>query len=194
MATKSKTSAQSTVRKQPQQRAAITFEKVQMLAPTDGQAEKIATTFALDPIDYAGIREGTEQHLVHIAGLLPINEVALKIHVQRLVGAHIASAFRAGEFYSTRITVARDTTTKLTADNRDEDSDGVYGFESRAARARQFAAEAGLQAYALMAAAEGALRAYAHLTGEEWKPYEQPTSPTALTRQVAEAELAAFSG
>jgi hypothetical protein len=78
-------------------------------------------------------------------------------------------------------------------EDRDEDRGGVSGFESRADRARRFAAEMGLQAFALMAAAEGAVHAYAAVTGNDWKPYEQPSSPAVSTaRQSAAAELAAF--
>ena len=44
---------------------------------------------------------------------------------------------------------------------------GSPGSRARAERVRQFAAEMGLQAYALMAAAEGAVHAYAHITGED---------------------------
>jgi hypothetical protein len=90
-------------------------------------------------------------------------------------------------------TQARDLTSKLANDDRDEDREGVYGFDSRAARARQFAAEAGLTAYALMAAAEGAVDAYTHITGDKWKPYEPPVAgPATVGRQAAEAEIAAF--
>ena len=71
------------------------------------------------------------------------------------------------------------------------DRDAPIGFDSRAARARQFAAEAGMQAHALLAAAEGALAAYAFLIGEDWKPYEGTNAP--VSREAAAAELDAFS-
>jgi hypothetical protein len=84
-------------------------------------------------------------------------------------------------------------TSKLLNDDRDEDRDGPAGFESKAERARLFAAEMGLQSFALMAAAEGALAAYADLTGEEWRPYEAPVAPAAsVTRKSAAVEMAAF--
>jgi len=50
---------------------------------------------------------------------------------------------------------------------QNDDCDGVSGFERKAERARQFAAEMGLQAHALMAAPEGAVHAYAHITSED---------------------------
>ena len=66
-------------------------------------------------------------------------------------------------------------------------------MSGKAERARQFAAEMGLQAYALMAAAEGAVHAYAHITGETWKPYEAPVAASSSTaRKSAAEELAAF--
>ena len=84
-------------------------------------------------------------------------------------------------------------TSKLLNDDRDEDRDGPLGFESKAERARLFAAEMALQSFALLAAAEGAVAAYADITGETWKPYEAPTAPAAaVSRQSAAAEMAAF--
>jgi hypothetical protein len=51
----------------------------------------------------------------------------------------------------------------------------------------------GLQAYALMAAAEGAVHAYAHITGEDWKPYEAPVAASSSTsRKSAAEQMAAF--
>jgi hypothetical protein len=84
-------------------------------------------------------------------------------------------------------------TSKLLNDDRDEDRDGPYGFESKADRARLFAAEMALQSFALLAAAEGAIAAYADITGETWKPYEAPTPPAAsVARKAAAVEMAAF--
>jgi len=60
----------------------------------------------------------------------------------------------------------------------------VLGFESKAARAAAFAAEMGLQASALYAAAEGAVSAFAHITGDDWKPYEN-AQPAGATEQRA---------
>ena len=113
--------------------------------------------------------------------------------IRSWVRALVGSACRAAQFYGGKVTQARDLTSKLANDDRDEDREGVYGFDSRAARARQFAAEAGLTAYALMAAAEGAVDAYTHITGDKWKPYEPPVAgPATVGRQAAEAEIAAF--
>jgi hypothetical protein len=46
----------------------------------------------------------------------------------------------------------------------------------------------GLQASALYAAAEGAVAAYAHITGDEWKPYES-AQPTATVEQKSTAAM-----
>jgi hypothetical protein len=84
-------------------------------------------------------------------------------------------------------------TSKLLNDDRDEDRDGPIGFESKAGRARLFAAEMALQSFALMAAAEGAIAAYAEVTGEDWKPYKAPTALAAtVARKSAAVEMAAF--
>jgi hypothetical protein len=93
------------------------------------------------------------------------------------------------------VTQAKDLTMASQNDDRDEDRSGAAGFESKAERARQFAAEMGLQAYALMAAAEGAVHAYAHITGDHWKPYEQPVAASSTTsRKSAAEQMAAFGG
>jgi len=179
----------------PQARQAITLELVIRLAPTPVQAETIATRFALDPVDYDGIREATEEQLgLSAKALQPtLNETALRIHLQRVVGAFVSSAHGAATFYGSKVTHARDLTSTLANEDRDEDREGVLGFESRAARARAFAAQAGLTAYALLAAATGALHAYAEITGEEWKPYEAPNAPAgSVSRQAATAEMEAF--
>ena len=62
-----------------------------------------------------------------------------------------------------------------------------------AERAREFAAQMGLQAYALLAAAEGAVDAYAQVTGSDWKPYEGQARPAmSVDRQAAAAQMAAL--
>jgi hypothetical protein len=112
---------------------------------------------------------------------------------ERSVGAFVGSAHGAATFYGSKVTIARNLTSKLANEDRDEDRDGVLGFETKAARARQFAAEAGLAAFALFAAATGAVHAYAEITGEDWKPYEAPIAPSrSVSRQAAAAELDAL--
>jgi hypothetical protein len=195
----SKTSTRKTAqvpatRKSPV-RQAITFELVQAHAPHAGLAENLSRTFGIDPVDYAAILEATEENIgLSAKALQPtLNDKAMEIHLQRVVGSFVSSAYGAATFYGTKVTQAKDLTMKSQNDDRDEDRGGVSGFESKAERARQFAAEMGLQAYALMAAAEGAVSAYAHITGEDWKPYEAPAAPASSTsRQSAEAQMAAF--
>jgi hypothetical protein len=178
-----------------QTRQAITLELVAQLSPTHTQAEKLSTAFAFEPVDFDVIREGTEEQIGLSAKLLhpTVNETAMRIHLQRVVGALVSSAHGAAIFYSSKVTIARELTTKLANEDRDEDRDGVLGFDTKAARARDFAAQAGLAAYALFAAATGAVHAYAEITGEEWKPYEAPIAPSrSVSRQAAAAELDAL--
>jgi hypothetical protein len=189
-----KTAQVPATRKSPV-RQAITFELVQAHAPHAGLAENLSRTFGIDPVDYAAILEATEENIgLSAKALQPtLNDKAMQIHLQRVVGSFVSSAYGAATFYGTKVTQAKDLTMKSQNDDRDEDRGGVSGFESKAERARQFAAEMGLQAYALMAAAEGAVSAYAHITGEDWKPYEAPAAPASSTsRQSAEAQMAAF--
>jgi hypothetical protein len=179
----------------PQTRQAITLELVAQLVPSAVQAGNISTAFALDPVDFDGIREGTEEQIGTSSKLLlpTVNETAIRIHLQRVVGALVSSAHGAATFYSAKVTIARELTTKLANEDRDEDRDGVLGFDTKAARAREFAAQAGLAAFALFAAATGAVHAYAEITGEEWKPYLGPIDqPRSVSRQAAVAELDAL--
>ena len=188
------TTAQQPARRAQPVRQTVTFELVQAHAPHAGLAENLARTFGLDLVDYAAIREATEEHVALSARALQpaLNDKAMEIHLQRVVGSFVSSAYGAAQFYGTKVTQARDLTVASQNDDRDEDRGGGAGFVGKAERARIFAAEMGLQAHALMAAAEGAVSAYAHLTGEDWKPYEPPSAPSAGARQSAAAELAAF--
>jgi hypothetical protein len=51
----------------------------------------------------------------------------------------------------------------------------------------------GLQASALYAAAEGAVSAFAHITGDEWKPYETAQPTSAVEQKSTAAMMAAIS-
>jgi hypothetical protein len=79
----------------------------------------------------------------------------------------------------------------LASEYRDEDREAPAGFESKAERAREFAAKMTMQAYALLAAAEGAINAYKEITGEAWKAYVTPNEQS-VERRSAAAELSAF--
>lgn len=190
-----KTAQNTTTRKEPV-RQSITLEAVVARAPHSGLAENLSRTFGLDCPEYAAIREGTEEHVVRSANVLrdDLNDKAMEIHLQRIVGSFVSSAFGASTFYQTKVTTAKDLTMASQNDARDEDRDGVSGFMSKAENARLFAAQMGLQAYALMAAAEGAVHAYAHITGEDWKPYEAPMSAasSSTSRKSAAEEMNAF--
>ncbi|MBW4025610.1 MAG: hypothetical protein HIU92_21280 [Proteobacteria bacterium] len=178
-----------------QPRQTITLDLVARLSPTALQAEKIGTAFGLEPVDFDGIRETTEEQIALSAKALEstVNETAMRIHLQRIVGAFVGSAHGAATFYSSKVTVARELTMKLANESRDEDRDGVLGFDTKAARAREFAAQSGLTAFALYAAATGAVHAYAELTGETWKPYEAPVAPSRnVSAQAAAAQLDAL--
>jgi len=190
-----KTTKQPATSSKQQDRKSVTFEMVARLAPHHGLAENLVRTFGLETVDYDGIRDATKEHIARTAEAFgtALNEKALQIHLQRITGAFVGSAFGAAQFYGTKKSAAMELTSKLLNDDRDEDRDGPAGFESKAERARLFAAEMALQSYALMAAAEGALAAYAEITGEDWKPYEAPAAPAAsVARQSAAAEMAAF--
>ena len=186
----------TTLRNQnPETRAPVTFARAEAVCPDAQIAASLSRRFGLDLVDYDAVRGAHRDAFRRMAAAFgnTLGEKAAGMHFQRLVAALVGSAFNAGSFYTQKVTEARDLTTKLENDHRDEDHKGGFGFESRAQRARHFAAKMGLQAYAQLAAADGALAAYTEITGETWKPYEASTETSqSVDRQVAAAELTAF--
>lgn len=168
------------------------------LCPTATQAANIARLFGLDEVDEAAVREQAEEGLGKLGQALHphLNDRALAIALQRMVGAYVGSAFGAGQFYGNKVSEAQAATSRLLNGGEDEEREEGNGFETAAQRKREFAAEVGLQARALLVAAEGAVSAYAHLTGEEWKPYTPPAIPSgaapAVSREAAKAQMGAF--
>ena len=180
----------------PEGRGPITMADAAALCPTQGLANNLSRTFGLESVDMTHVRAATDQSIRDAAAALTdtLNEKALAMHLQRITGAFVGSAHGAGKFSSEKVTQARDLSAKIANDDRDEDRDGPSGFESKAARARSFAAEMGVQAATLLAAAEGALDAYEHLTGEAWKPYDtrRPDNTRTVSRRAASEEMSAF--
>jgi hypothetical protein len=174
-------------------RRTVTLERAEALCPSGRIADSIAASFGLEPVDFDTIVSDHEVALnTMVNAMTPtLNERAMKMHLERIVGALVSSAVGAGEFYTQKVTAARDLTSKLANDDRDEDLDGVAGFESKAQRAREFAADMGLQAFAQLAGATAAVKVFRHITGEDWKPYIAETA-TPVGRQAAEAQLGAF--
>ncbi|OOO28486.1 MULTISPECIES: hypothetical protein [Rhizobium] len=181
----------------PSAQRATTLEMVRHACPDSVQAIRISESFGLPVVDSDGIRDLHRQQLIDSADALKdgLGGKAMQIHMQRIVGSFVGSAYGAGQFYSRSVTEARDLTTKLANEFRDEDLDGPVGFDSRAQRKREFAADMGLQAHVLRMAAEGAVSAYEDITGETWKPYERGSiaTPTAsLDQKAASLQMSAF--
>ena len=177
------------------QRTVVTFVTAQRVCPDASLAGNIVRVFGMPDVDYHAIREATEEQIARSAKVLADNlsDKALEMHLQRIVDAFVRSAHGAGTFYETKASLARDASSKVANEDRDEDRQGIDGTANRAARAREFAATVALQAFALLAAAEGAVDAYAQVTGSEWKPYEGASRPAmAVDRQVAAAQMAAL--
>ncbi|MBV8912692.1 MAG: hypothetical protein JOZ05_06600 [Acetobacteraceae bacterium] len=176
-------------------RQAITLEAVRAITPSEVKADSMSATFGLEPVPHAAIRENIEEHVVRIANELRdnLNDKAMAIFLQRVVGSFVGGAHGAAVFYGNKKSDALAQNNRLLNDHRDEDREGVFGFESKAARSAAFAAEMGIQAAALYAAAQGDVSAYSQITGDDWKPYEssQPTD-TAEHRSTA-AMMAALA-
>lgn len=181
----------------PAAQRATTLEMVRHACPDSAQAQRISESFGLAVVDSEGIRELHRAQLIESAAALKdgLAEKAMQIHMQRIVGSFVGSAYGAGQFYSRSVTEARDLITKLSNDYRDEDLEGPVGFDSRAQRKREFAADMGLQAHVLRMAAEGAISAYEEITGETWKPYERAgaaASAPSIDQKAASLQMSAF--
>ena len=179
-----------------QLRKGTTLEMVRLCCPDGNQASLISESFGLPVLDSDGIRDFHERSLIEGADALSeaLSDKAMQIHLQRIVGSFVGSAYGAGQFYSKAVTEAKDATARLFNDTRDEDVDGPVGFDSNAQRKREFAADMALQSHALRMAAEGAVAGYEHIVGESWKPYErQVENPgQAVSRQAADLQMAAL--
>ncbi|MFG1423129.1 hypothetical protein [Roseixanthobacter liquoris] len=177
-------------------RKGTSLEMVRLACPNATQAALISESFGLAVLDSEGIREIHERLIVETAESLGegLGERAMQIHLQRIVGAFVGSAYGAGQFYTRSVTEARDATAKSANDTRDEDLDGPVGFDSAAQRKREFAADMGLQSHALCMAAEGAVAAYERVVGECWKPFERVAETTgqSVRRKAAALQMAAF--
>ena len=177
------------------QRTVITFKAAARECPDASQAASITRAFGMVEVDYDAIREATEEHIARSAAALADNlsDRAIEMHLQRIVDAFVRSAHGADTFYEGKAKIARDLNSRVANEDRDEDRIGIDGTANRAERAREFAAQMGLQAFALLAAAEGAVDAYAHVVGSDWKPYEGSSRPAmAVDRQAAAAQMAAL--
>jgi len=117
-----------------------------------------------------------------------VNETAMRIHLQRIVGAFVLSADLAATFYGERVTAASDIASDRANNHRDADRSAIYGFESKLGRA-DFAAQAGLASFALLAVAEGAVHAYAAITDDESKRHAAGTD---VSREADAARMEAF--
>jgi hypothetical protein len=179
-----------------QLRKGATLEMVRLTCPDASQAMLIAESFGTAVIDGDGVREAHERLILETADSLSegLGERAMQIHLQRIVGAFVGSAHGAGQFYSRAVTEARDATAKAANDARDDDRDGIVGYDSSAQRKREFAADMGIQAFSLRMAAEGAVAAYEQVVGEAWKPFDRPVENPgqSLDRKAADAQMAAL--
>lgn len=175
-------------------RKGTTLQMVRLACPDSGQCSLISESFGLPVLDSDGIRDLHEKLIIETAAALGegLGERAMQIHMQRIVGAFVGSAFGAGQFYSRAVSEARDATAKAACDDRDEDVSGPVGFDSGAQRKREFAADMALQAHALRMAAEGAVTAYEHVLGEAWKPFERAAENPGLSvdRKAADLQMA----
>ena len=177
-------------------RKGATLEMVRLTCPDAVQALRIAESFGTTVVDGDGVRDPHERLILETVDALSegLGERAMQIHLQRVVGAFVGSAHGAGQFYSRAVTEARDATAKAACDARDDDRDGIVGYDSPAQRKREFAADIGIQAFSLRMAAEGAVAAYEHAVGESWKPFDRPVDNPGQTldRKAAEAQMDAL--
>jgi len=192
MAANRKASAQSRKSQKPAANRPVSFEQAALLCPTQGQAERVAR-FGLAVPDYPAIRELHARALHDMADGLAgaLNDKATQMHFQRIVGSLVSSAVGAGRFYSEKVSEARAAAARA-ADGGEEPGAPV-GFESRALRVAEFAADMAMQAYALLAAAHGAVEAFKEITGDDWVAYQaHDDAQGALQQRSLKTQLSAF--
>ena len=189
MANNRKAPAQSTAKPAKQAKPAITWEAAKQLCPDEGKAAAIAENFGLFQPDYESIRDASQLALLSMNTAFDgaLNEKATAMHFQRLVGSLVGSAVGAGNFFSDKTLEARALVAR-TAEGGEE-TDAPVGFESKARRAAEFAAEMGLQAYAMLAAAHGAIDAYKEIAGEDWKAYRAPAESAPLEQRALKSQV-----
>ena len=165
--------------------AVVTFETAARLCPNEAVAAKIAHAFSTDaPVDYDAIRRATRDGLMSGAEVLAHHltgpsAMVLEQHMQQAVAGFVRSAHDAGGSYASNVA-------GLNASRAE-------GENAMAYHARH-AAEAGLHAYALLAAAHGAVDAYAHVCGRDWKPYEDSAgSGQGIGRRAPTLQASAFA-
>ncbi|GCE84194.1 hypothetical protein [Komagataeibacter diospyri] len=179
----------------------ITIEAAEALIPVPDQITKIVSHFGLEDFDADALAETARQAFTVIArSLSPVlvvttwngeqNDKGLEMHLQRMAGAAVASAFGAAQFYDAKRAQASELSSQFN-EYREEDRMGVDGLENRAANARRFAAEQGIKAAALVASARGVLAAYEDMIGTPWKPYTASNART-IDQRAAAAEMDAL--
>ncbi|WP_336764086.1 hypothetical protein [Asaia sp. VD9] len=181
---------------------APTLELIKRLVPTDSQMAAIAQRFPsvkvgeYDELFGAGLSLVRDQYET----LAPIltsedrhetNFTALKLVLDRIVGAAIGAAYGSANHYEGRRTAAKDATNSFSNEHRDEDRQGVDGGDNRAANLRRIAAEKAGHAYSLAVLAAGACEAYRDLMGSDWQPY-QPNNRRSVSERAAAEEAAAL--
>jgi len=174
-----------------------TLEDVRLLTPTHEQISAICRAFAIDEVHFdsmvATARDITRMEITLMADALVSdfngekNYRALEMHMQRIVGSRVSSAYGQANFYETKRQAAKDLSNSFSNADREEDRMGIDGGANRAAQARQFAATLGVKAFALLAVAEGAVAEYDAYFGTPWKPYTRDNART-LDQQVAAAQ------
>jgi hypothetical protein len=193
MATNRKASPRSAKSTKPAANRPVSFEQAALLCPTEGQAERVAEKFGLTLPDYQAIRKLHARTLLEMADGFAgaLNDKATQMHFQRIVGSLVSSAVGAGRFYSEKVSEARAAAAR-SADGRRE-PDAPVGFESRALRVAEFAADMAMQAFALLAAADGAVQAFKEITGDDWVAYQaHDEAQGGLQQRSLKTQLSAF--
>ena len=104
-------------------RTPITFESAERLCPSEGVINRIAVAFGLDAVNYDAVREATEEAIAGMSkALCPyMNEKALEMYLQRVVGAHVGLAHGADGFYDSRAEAARNLSSVMRNETRNAD-------------------------------------------------------------------------
>ena len=173
---------------------ATTLEMVRHACPDTAQALRISESFGLTLIDSDGIRDLHRGQLIESADALKdgLAEKAMQIHMQRIVGSFVGSAYGAGNSTAARSPrpVISPRSFPTTPETRTLRWVSTVAPSASASSQPTWACRPTCFAWQ----PEGAVSAYEDITGETWKPYERTVEQPAnsVDRQAATAQMSAF--
>ncbi|GBR20150.1 MULTISPECIES: hypothetical protein [Asaia] len=158
-----------------------TLESVMALTPTEDRISLIISRLGLDAGDTdeligLGSNMIRDQYnamfsILAWTGRDGLQDLELKIHLDRLVEALVCSAHYSAKKYEAKRAIAADARSAFSNPHRDESRAGPDGDRGRVENLARVAASTAARSYAVSCVAQGACAAYKELMGKDWQPY-----------------------